>query len=186
MLKQIVTACHFLEQSKIILSPTDTIWGIGGNACQPDVVEKIMILKRRPKTKNFICLMKDWEMVSFYIPNISDKAREIFEQSLTPTTVILDNPKGIAFNVIGADNTIAIRIPKDYYCQQLLEKFNKPIVSTSANISGRPTPQNFSDITDEIINGVDYVARWQTNEKTGVPSKIIAFSKTGKINILRN
>ena len=186
MIEEIVTACRFLERSKIILSPTDTIWGIEGDACNPDVVEKIISLKKRPRAKGFICLMKDWKMVSFYIPNISNSAREFFERSSAPITIIFDNPKGIASNLIGADNTLGIRIPRDYFCQQLLEKFNKPIVSTSANISGCSAPKKFSDITDEIIKGVDYVVRWKINKVSGAPSKIITFSKTGRVHILRN
>lgn len=146
-----------LIKSKTILYPTDTVWGLGCDATNEEAVKKIYKLKNREESKSLIILVDSIEMLQNHVENIPKKALEILKKAEKPTTIIYNNPKGLAANTIASDNTIAIRIPKDEFCIQLIKGFGKPIVSTSANVSGEPTPKSFSEISKAILKNVDYV-----------------------------
>ena len=183
--KEIQACLEVLKQGGLILYPTDTVWGIGCDATNTDAVEKIFKLKQRSDSKALICLVADDRMLKKYIKNIPDAAFDIMDLEDNPITIIYDEPQNLAHNLIAKDNTIGIRIPNNDFCFQLLRKFNGAIVSTSANISGQPTPKSFKEIHEDIIKGVDYVVNLP-NEKLGTkPSAIIKLSKDGKVQVIR-
>uniref|UniRef100_UPI0040494C32 L-threonylcarbamoyladenylate synthase n=2 Tax=Gelidibacter sp. TaxID=2018083 RepID=UPI0040494C32 len=185
MINDINLCLQTLTQGGLILYPTDTVWGIGCDATNPEVVEKVFKLKQRHDSKALICLVADDRMLSKYIKKIPDVAYDILDVTEEPITIIYDDPKQLAHNLIAADNSIAIRIPNDEFCFQLLRKFNKPIVSTSANISGQPTPNSFKEISNEIIKGVDYVVNLHREKICDKPSSIIKLSNDGKVQVIR-
>lgn len=185
MHKEIQQVVEHLKKGNIILYPTDTVWGIGCDANNPDAVKKIYELKRRNDSKALICLVADDRMLKKYVPEAPDTALDIIEISETPTTIIYDNPKHVAPNLVASDNTLAIRVPDDEFCYQLLRRFNGAIVSTSANISGEPTPKSFSEISDDILKGVDYVVNLHREKKSSNPSAIIKLSNSGEVKIIR-
>lgn len=181
---------EILNNQGIILYPTDTVWGIGCDATSTQAIQKIFKLKKRNETKSFIILVSDFKMLTKYISFPNEKLSEtIFnwlENTKKPTSVIYENPKNLPNKIISADNTIAIRLVKDDFCKELIQKFGKPIVSTSANISGEATPQNFSDIHSEIIQGVDFVVPYKQNiSEKAEPSQLVRLLKTGEIVVLR-
>ena len=163
-----------LKSQKTILYPTDTVWGIGCDATDFDAVAKIYNIKQRVESKSLIILVASLEMLQNYIEEIPKKAIEILRKSTKPTTIIYKNPKGVAKNIINKeDNTLAIRIVQDNFCRKLIKRFGKPIVSTSANISGKPTPKSFSEIDNAILNSVDYVVNLHQEKITNKSSTIL-------------
>ncbi len=175
---------NILNDDKLIVYPTDTIWGIGCDATSNKAVEKIYKLKKREENKSLIILVSSINMLKKYV-FVSQKAIEIIEKLTKPTTVIYNNPKGISEKIINkSDNSIAIRIVKDNFCKKLIEEFGKPIVSTSANISGKYAPKCFSEIETEILKGVDYVVNSQTDEIRTKSSTILKI-ENDKVLILR-
>ncbi|OUR92255.1 threonylcarbamoyl-AMP synthase [Flavobacteriales bacterium 34_180_T64] len=174
-----------LKSGGIILYPTDTVWGIGCDATNIDAVKKIYQLKQREETKSMICLVVDDRMLKKHVEIVPQVALDIIDLTENPTTIIYENPKGLAENLISNDNTIAIRIPDDEFCFQLLRKFNSPIVSTSANIGGQPTPNSFKEIPQEILKGVDYIVNLHQDKKTQKPSSIIKLNTDGLVKIIR-
>ena len=181
MIDKVLTA---LENKQTILYPTDTVWGIGGDATSKQVVEKIYALKQRADHKALIVLVKDIEMLSKYVQEIPEQVFAFLEEE-RPTTVVY--PKGIqmATNLLGEDGSIGIRIPKHPFCQELLASFDKPIISTSANVSGNETPKNFDSIDSKILEGVDYIVHLQQETKPNPPSRVIKIVTNGEVNILR-
>lgn len=181
MVEETVAALH---QKKIILYPTDTVWGIGGDATDFEVVKKIYSLKRREDHKALIVLVNSKKMLESYVESIPEQAFS-FLNSERPTTLIY--PKGIGFasNLLGPDSSIGIRIPKNQFCQNLIRRFGKPIISTSANISGSQTPQSFASIATEILDGVDYVVPLSKETRFNQPSRIVKIDSKGEIQILR-
>ena len=181
MIEETVAVLH---QKKIILYPTDTVWGIGGDATDFEVVKKIYTLKRREDHKALIVLVNSKKMLESYVQSIPDQAFS-FINSKRPTTFIY--PKGIGFatNLLGADSSIGIRIAKNSFCQDLIAGFGKPIVSTSANISGRTTPKSFASIANEILDGVDYIVPLRKEINSEQPSRVVKIDSKGKIQILR-
>jgi L-threonylcarbamoyladenylate synthase len=158
MLKeQINKALEVLKQGGLILYPTDTVWGIGCDATNAEAVAKVYALKRREDSKSMIVLLDTDNKLQSYVSEIPDVAYDLIEYTEKPLTIIYSGAKNLANNLINSDGSIGIRIPKHDFCQQLIQRFRKPIVSTSANISGEPTPGNFFEISQEIIEGVDYV-----------------------------
>lgn len=163
----------FLKNKKTILYPTDTVWGIGCDATSEEAVKKIYQLKKREQSKALIVLVSSLHMLKKYV-SVPKKAIEIIKNSTKPTTIIYQNPKGLAKNIINkVDNSVAIRIVQDDFCRKLIKRFKKPIVSTSANVSGNPTPKSFSEIENAILNGVDYVVNLQTEKITSKSSTIL-------------
>ncbi|HLV70601.1 MAG TPA: L-threonylcarbamoyladenylate synthase [Xanthomarina sp.] len=183
--KEVQESFKVLKQGGLILYPTDTVWGIGCDAANPEAVEKIFQLKQRNDSKALICLVADDRMLKKYVKKIPDAAFDIMDIEDNPITIIYDEPLNLAKNLIAKDNTIAIRIPDNDFCFQLLRKFNGAIVSTSANISGQATPKSFKEIHEDILKGVDYVVNLP-DEKIGTkPSSIIKLSNDGKVQVIR-
>ncbi len=181
----IKNALIILKKGGLILYPTDTVWGIGCDATNFDAVEKLFNLKKRSDKKSMICLVHDFKMLNQYIETVPEVAYDILKYAAKPTTIIYDRPLHVAENLIAEDNTLAIRVVKDDFCKKLIQKFRKPIVSTSANISGQKTPQNFKEIDSIILEGVDYVVNLQHEKKSGKPSAIIKLTNEGMVSVIR-
>ena len=182
-----ITAClKVLTAGGLILYPTDTIWGIGCDATNDDAVKKIFSLKQRPDKKSMIILVADEKDIFNYAENPDKKLFAYLSSAKKPTTVIYEHAKNIAQHLISEDGTIAIRIVKDDFCQALMSQLKKPIVSTSANISGEPAPKNFSEITGVIKNGVDYIVQHRQEDISSQPSSIIKLNSEGDIDIIRS
>lgn len=185
MQEEIQRAYETIANGGIILYPTDTVWGIGCDATNAEAVAKIYQLKQRAETQSMIVLMNGEKMMYNVFSDIPEVAWQILDLSENPTTLILDQPKNVAKNVIGPDNTLGIRIVKEPFCYKLMERMKKPLVSTSANISGQPTPKSFAEISPEIINGVDYVVNLHRDKISGKPSTIIKLTKDSQVKIIR-
>jgi len=175
----------YLKQGKLILYPTDTVWGIGCDATNEEAVKKIFNIKQRNESKSLIILVDSLEMLKQYVDELPDIMLEILEKFHKPTTVIYKNPKGLAKNLIANDNTVAIRIVQDKFCKELIHQLRKPIVSTSANISGKPTPKFFKEIEPSILDAVDYVVNLRQNEITNSPSAIVKIDDNGELRFIR-
>jgi len=182
----IVNCLETLKNGGIILYPTDTIWGIGCDATNVNAVEKIYRLKNRSDEKAMIVLVADERQVLQHVASPDLAVFDWLKKNDKPTTVIYDGAIGVAENLVPDLGTIAIRVCHDGFCKQLIKRFRKPIVSTSANISGQPSPKNFSEIREEIKSGVDYVVQWRQDDLSiGQPSSIIRWNKDGSATILR-
>jgi L-threonylcarbamoyladenylate synthase len=175
-----------LKSGSIFLYPTDTVFGIGCDATNEKAITKIYRLKQRDDSKALICLVQDIKMLSDYVEDIPEMAFNYLENTDRPTSIIYPKAKNLASNLVAEDGSIAIRICRTEFCQKLFRAFGKPIVSTSANLSGTPTPQNFEDIQDEILKGVDYIVNLQKNQENAKPSRIIKFDSEGHAHILRD
>ncbi|MGL2993981.1 L-threonylcarbamoyladenylate synthase [Flavobacterium sp. TSSA_36] len=185
MNQEIINAFEVIKNGGIILYPTDTVWGIGCDATNPEAVAKIYQLKRRTESKSMICLMNGEKMMYNVFKEIPEVAWQILDLSEKPTTLILDNPRNVAPNLISEDKSLGIRLIKEPFCFKLLERMKKPLVSTSANISGQPTPLSFKEISQEIIKGVDYVVNLQHEKINGKPSTIIKLTNDSQVKIIR-
>lgn len=181
----IVQCLKVLTAGALILYPTDTVWGIGCDATNEKAVGKIYKLKKRNDEKAMIVLVADERDIMQHVAAPDLSLFEYLQKATRPTTVVYDGGLGFADNLVGNDGSIAIRICNDEFCHQLLRRFRKPIVSTSANISGRPSPKIFKEITDEIKNGVDYIVEYrQDDENPAQPSSLIKWDN-GHITVLR-
>ena len=180
MRKEINQALKVLKDGGVILYPTDTIWGIGCDATNENAIAKIFELKQRNKSKALIALVGNKEQLITLTKKIPKEA-----ESDKPTTIIYTNISGLTKNLTANDGTIAIRIVKDHFCKQLIQNFGKPIVSTSANISGENTPKQFSEISKEIRKNVDYIVNLRQNELMLTPSTILMINKDGSIKKIR-
>ncbi|WP_194767835.1 L-threonylcarbamoyladenylate synthase [Tamlana sp. I1] len=185
MHQEIKNTIEVLKQGGIILYPTDTVWGIGCDATNPEAVKKIYDLKQRIDSKALICLVADDRMLNKYVKQVPAAALNIIEVTDKPTTIIYDDAQNLAENLIADDGSIAIRIPDDEFCYQLSRKLNGAIVSTSANISGEPTPKSYKEIAPAILKGVDYVVNLQHEKICSKPSSIIKLSNNGVVKIIR-
>ena len=164
-----------LESGETILYPTDTVWGIGCNALSDNAIKKIFKLKKRDISKGLICLASSFEMISKYADiNQIEKLKQISDDS--PTTFIFDNPKDVSNFVLGNNTSIAFRVPKNNFCIRLIEAFGKPIVSTSANLSGFKVPENFNDIKPEIKENVGYVVQLEQAKECNLSSRILKYN----------
>lgn len=179
-------ALDTLRNGGLILYPTDTIWGIGCDATNEEAVRKVYALKGRDSTKSMIILLHNDNQLTSYVREIPEVAYELIEYSSKPLTIVYSNAKNLAPNVIAEDGSIGIRIVNHPFCEQLLQRFRKPIVSTSANISGDRSPANFDEISQEIINGVDYVVQYgQDITVDGKSSTVMKLDPSGKFEFLR-
>ncbi|MGJ8592706.1 MAG: L-threonylcarbamoyladenylate synthase [Aquaticitalea sp.] len=185
MQKEINTAISTLKEGGLILYPTDTVWGIGCDATNIEAVKKIFKLKQREDSKALICLVADDRMLKKYVKKIPEAAFDILDITDEPITIIYDEPQNLAENLIASDHTIAIRIPNDDFCFQLLRRFNGAIVSTSANITGESTPNSFKEISPDILKGVDYVVNLHREKINSKPSSIIKLGNNGEVKIIR-
>ncbi len=185
MKEEIERAVEVLKQGGIILYPTDTIWGIGCDATNEEAVNKIYKLKNREKGKNLILLVENERRLQ-NIVEVPTLAWDLIDMSEKPLTIVYDNPKNLPPNLISENNTIGIRLTKDEFCKKLISKLNKPLVSTSANLSGQPSPEKFDSISSKILEGVDYIINLRREEKSLYPgSSVIQLSVDGKIKIIR-
>ena len=174
-----------LEAGRLLLTTTDTIWGIVCDATNPQAVEQVYTLKKRPDSKAMVCMVSDIEMLKKHIGELPPKLDHYINDQ-RPTTVIYNNPIGLAQNAIAQENTIAIRIVNHHFCTPLIREFGKPLISTSANISGAPHPRKYADIDAEIISGVDHVVEIDINKINPQPSRIIKIEPSGEISLLRS
>ena len=184
--EDIKNAVEVMKRGGVILYPTDTVWGIGCDATNADAVARIYKIKKREETKAMICLVDSDNRIQRYVRNVPEVAWDVMNLATKPTTVILDGANGLAENLIAEDGSIAMRITKEEFSKALCYRMQKPIVSTSANISGEPTAQNYRDISEEIISQVDYVCATRRNEhKPHKPSSIIRLRQNGEVTIIR-
>jgi len=185
MQTEISNALKALKEGGIILYPTDTVWGIGCDATNDDAVAKIYALKERHDSNALICLVADDRMLKKYIKQVPQAAYNIIEVSEKPLTIIYDDAQNLAPNLTAEDHSIAIRIPDNEFCYQLSRKLDGALVSTSANISGHPTPKSFKEISEHILKGVDYIVNLQHEKICDRPSSIIKLSNNGIVKIIR-
>jgi L-threonylcarbamoyladenylate synthase len=184
--QDIENAVRVLKAGGTILYPTDTIWGIGCDASNAKAVEKVFEIKRRPEQKSLIILLDNAEKLYDCVEKIPEHAFTLIEYSEKPLTIIYPKAIALAENVPAPDGSIAIRITKDKFCKELIHKSARPLVSTSANISGAQPPINFSEITDEIKNVVDYIVQHRQKENAaGKASTIIRLGLKGEIEFIR-
>lgn len=176
-----------LQNNGVILYPTDTVWGLGCDATDPVAIQKIYAIKKRSSEKNMIVLLAEPRDILQYVadphPDIIDTVSS-FER---PTTVVYQHGLGLADGVIADDGSIAIRVTKDPFCKALIKRLKKPIVSTSANVSGEPSPATYADISQEVINDVDYAVHYRrTDTELHVPSRLVKINNDGSLLIIRN
>lgn len=184
--EDIQKAIEVMRDGGVILYPTDTVWGIGCDATNPEAVAKVYKIKHRDDSKALVCLVDSDARLQRYVRNVPDAAWQLIDAAVKPTTLILDGAVNLAPNLIGEDGSIGIRITKEPFSKELCFRFQKAIVSTSANISGEPAAQNYGDISEEILNAVDYVCETRRQEhKPHHPSTIIKIGMSGEISILR-
>jgi L-threonylcarbamoyladenylate synthase len=183
--EEVHKAYEVIKEGGIILYPTDTVWGIGCDATNPEAIAKIYQLKQRAETKSMIVLMNGEKMMYNVFKEIPEVAWQIMDLSEKPTTLILDNPRNVAPNLIATDKTLGIRLVKEPFCFKLMERMKKPLVSTSANISGQPTPKSFKEISPEIIKGVDYVVNLHREKICKNPSTIIKLTNDSQVKVIR-
>ena len=186
MIDEIKKTIEILRNGGVILYPTDTIWGLGCDATNPAAVQKVYDLKRRAETKSMLILVDSPAKLQAYVEEIPDMAWDLIELTTKPLTIIYPGAKNLASNLTGDDRTIGIRVTSEEFSKRLCEMFRKPIVSTSANISGEKSPTRFSEISDEIKNAVDYVVNYRQNETTPAQaSSIIKLGTGNQIEIIR-
>jgi L-threonylcarbamoyladenylate synthase len=186
MEEEVSSAVSFLEKGKIILYPTDTIWGIGCDATMPKPVDRIYRLKQRYESKSMIILLDSAEKLARYVKKVPPIAYDLIERYLEPLTIIYPGAFNVAKNVIAEDGTIAIRVVRDEFCRKMISLFNKPVVSTSANISGQPAPIIFNNIPKEVKDGVDYIVNHHRNAIIRTkPSTIIRLMNNGEFEVIR-
>lgn len=186
MTDEILKAYDVLKKGGVILYPTDTVWGIGCDSTNNKAVDKVFKIKKRPDQKSMIVLLDQPEKLYQYVDKIPDIAFDLMKSISTPLTIVYPNAKNVTKSLISDDGTLAIRVVRDEFCKKLISLLNKPLVSTSANLSGQPTPLLFSKISKEIINNVDYVVRYGQDKINQVkPSTIIKFNLTGEYEIIR-
>jgi L-threonylcarbamoyladenylate synthase len=184
--EEINKSLEVLKSGGIILYPTDTIWGIGCDATNTEAVAKIFALKKRADSKSMIILLDSDNKLQSYVSEVPDIAYDLIEYAENPLTIIYSGAKNLAPNVINEDGSIGIRIVKHDFCEQLIQRFRKPIVSTSANISGENSPTYFSEISQEIIDNVDYVVDLEQESKIQKrPSTIMKLEPDGQFIFIR-
>ena len=186
MVDDLKKACEVLRKGGIILYPTDTVWGLGCDATREDAVKRIYEIKRRSDSKSMLTLLDSPILLERYVDDLPEIAFELIDCSDKPLTIIYSGAKNLAANLIAPDGSIGIRITKEEFSQKLCRQFGKPVVSTSANFSGEPSPANFSEINSEILRLVDYVVNYRKDEiQKSKPSSIIRLEKNGVIKIIR-
>ena len=182
----IKAALEVLQKGGVILYPTDTIWGIGCDACNEEAVRRVYAIKNRVDSKSMLVLMENAALLERYVEEVPEIAYDLIELSEKPMTIIYDGARGLAKNLIAEDGSIGIRITTEAFSSELIRRFKRPIVSTSANISGKPSPACFDEIDQEIIDAVDYVVKYRQNDTSkAVPSSIMKLGRGGEIKIIR-
>jgi L-threonylcarbamoyladenylate synthase len=185
--KEVEIALEVVRKGGIVLYPTDTIWGLGCDATDAKAIKRIYQIKQREDTKSLIILVADEREILQYVAAPDLAVFDFIQQQTRPTTIIFDNAIGLPDNLVAKDGSIAIRIVQDEFCRHLVKRLRKPLVSTSANISGQPSPRRFKDISDEIKKCVDYIVQWrQEDTATAQPSQIIKWNQDGSYTIIRS
>lgn len=186
MNEDIKQALDVLQKGGVILYPTDTIWGIGCDATNPEAVKRVYDIKRRTDNKAMLVLIDSPAKLNYYVKDVPPMAWDLIELTTKPLTIIYEGARNFAPNLMGEDGTIGIRVTEEEFSRQLCFRFRKAIVSTSANISGEPTPANFSQISEEIKQAVDYIVGYRQNEKkTSQASGIIYLGANGQVKVIR-
>jgi len=183
---EVKKAIEVLKAGGVILYPTDTVWGIGCDATNPEAVKKVYEIKRREDSKALICLVDSEARLSRYVRQVANVTWDMIEMSERPLTVIYNHVTGLAPNLLAEDGSAGIRITREDFSKELCFRFQKPIVSTSANISGEPTAQTFDEISDEIKQAVDHIVHYsQRCKEKHQPSSIIKIDENGQFTIIR-
>lgn len=186
MQDEIKKAVEVMRKGGVILYPTDTVWGIGCDATNEEAVKRVYEIKKRDDSKALICLVDSENRLNKYVRNVADVTWDLIELATKPLTVIFDGARGLAPNLLADDGSVGIRITREEFSKELCFRFQKPIVSTSANISGEPTAKTFDEISDEIKNAVDYVVRYnQRCKEKHQPSSIVKMKDNGEFTIIR-
>ena len=185
MQTEVEKALAILKNSGTLLYPTDTVWGLGCDATDEEAVKKIYRIKQREESKSLIILVSSYDMLKEYIPVIPEQLPAVLSEANRPTTVIYNNPVGLAKNAVAQDQTVGIRVIRDPFCVALIEAFGKPIVSTSANVSGQASPSCFADIPVSLLKKADYVVNLHRDKKENRASSIIRWNKDGELEYLR-
>lgn len=179
-------AVRVMQSGGVILYPTDTIWGIGCDACNEDAVRRVFEIKRRAEAKSVISLVDSEVKVEFYVRSVPEVAWQLWECSDEPLTLVLDGARNLASGVIASDGSVALRVTREAFSRQLCMRMKRAVVSTSANIAGEPAPRCFSEISPEILQAVDYVCLSRRDEAPRqAPSHIIKIGPTGEVKIIR-
>ena len=180
-------ALQVLRNGGVILYPTDTIWGLGCDATNPEAVARIFRIKQREDTRSMLVLLENPNMLNAYVKEVPEVAWQLIEVTDKPLTIVYSGAKNLAPNLIAADGSIGIRITTETFTEHLIQQFRRPIVSTSANLSGRPSPQNFAEIGEEILSAVDYVVKYRQDDRSNAShSSIIKLGTGGEIQIIRD
>jgi len=186
MEEEILKAVDFLKKGKVILYPTDTIWGIGYDATVSKAVERIYRIKQRVESKSMIVLLDQPDKLGRYVKNVPDVAYDLIERYQEPLTIIYRDAMNVSRNVIADDGSLAIRIVKDAFCREMISRLGRPVVSTSANLSGQASPMIYSMIPDEIKNNVDYAVKYNRQSIIRTkPSTIIRLLDKGEFEVIR-
>ena len=186
MMDEIKKACEVMRQGGLILYPTDTVWGIGCDATNEEAVRKVYALKQREDSKAMLVLVDNAVKVDFYVKEVPPVAWDLLEVATNPLTIIYSNARNLAPNLLAEDGSVGIRVTEEEFSKQLCFHFRRAIVSTSANISGEPSPRNFAEISEKVKKAVDYIVNYRQNDKQKhKPSSIIKLGPTGEIQIIR-
>ncbi|MEL4454398.1 L-threonylcarbamoyladenylate synthase [Lutimonas vermicola] len=185
MKEEINRSLHILASGGTLIYPTDTIWGLGCDATNQAAVKKIYKIKNRSESKSLIILVDGMDMLRAYVGFVPEVVDKFLKTNIKPITVIYSHPKGLAPNVVAADNTVAIRVVQNDFCKALIREFGKPIVSTSANFSGAPSPSSLDEIDPLLLKQVDYIVNLPAAESKNAASQIIKLNDLGEIEFLR-
>ena len=184
--EDIKRAVETMRGGGVILYPTDTIWGLGCDATNPEAVAKIYAIKQREDAKALISLVDSEAKIDFYVPDVPDVAWQLLEVAERPLTIIYDNVRNLAPNLMAEDGSAALRITREEFSRELCLRMKRAVVSTSANLSGRPAPRRFSDISAELLEAVDYVCTSRRDEKdNGLASSIIKLTASSEVTVIR-
>lgn len=178
-------AAKTIREGGVILHPTETVWGLACDATNKDAVDKLSAIKKREPNKSYIILLKDDGQLTRYVKEVPEVCWDLIDCAEKPITIIYPEGISLAPNVCAEDGSIAIRIPNEKSVKDLLLKCNKPLITTSANLSGDPTPHHFDEISESIKSHVDYIVNLPSARMTGTPSSVIKVGLNGDINIIR-
>ncbi len=185
-LKEVQAAEDELLVGNVILYPTDTVWGIGCDAENAAAVRKIFKIKEREESKSMIVLVSNVAMLRRYVRDVPEDFEQLAESQERPTTFVLSGAQNLPKELIAEDGSIGMRIAKDEFCHRLMQQIGRPLVSTSANVSGEPSPRNFAEVSATIKERVDYVVQWRQDEEVeSRPSRIIKIDENGKQTVIR-
>ena len=183
---EVKKAIEVMRNGGVILYPTDTVWGIGCDATNEEAVKRVYEIKRRDDSKAMICLVDSDARLSRYVRKVADVVWDMIGLATQPLTIIYENANGLAPSLLAEDGSVGIRVTSEEFSKELCYRFQKPIVSTSANISGEPTPQTFAEISEEIKNAVDYVVKYnQKSKEKHQPSSVVKIKENGEFKIIR-